>query len=388
MKSIYRSALSYSATTLAAQLMHTVFNFYYVKVFLNHYKISDSWFYFAHTTYMLWNAVNDPVFGWLQDNSKLPCVRRRHLAILYGAPVFVLSFLLPWFSWGNDQSPPWVTGLHLIVSLWLYDAMFTYVLLAQCALFTEISYDNNDRHTVLKFNQIGSIIGSTSVFWCELISHNLQYMARFQICCVVIACLSLTFFTYTGSMIRAATSSDLSDKGDELSSNSSGSIFKLVFDLLRQRNFVCFVAINFFQIFHNTFGSNFFSIFSASLLSDGSVSSIARTFLSGSAFAVPQLLVLLTSPLLSTLGSYYLILYSFYFKLLMALGMYVAGPSYTWLLAAYFLLDRSIPEAVFSLFMMPLSHIIDEDKRLHKRSQPISSTVNFVHLWIRKRDFV
>ena len=67
----------------------------------------------------------------------------------------------------------------------------------------------------------------------------------------------------------------------------------------------------------------------------------------------------------------------------MALGMYVAGPSYTWLLAAYFLLDRydistsvfvtrfglssSIPEAVFSLFMMPLSHIIDEDKRLHKR---------------------
>ena len=39
---------------------------------------------------------------------------------------------------------------------------------------------------------------------------------------------------------------------------------------------MCFVAINFFQIFHNTFGSNFFSIFSASLLSDGSVSSASE----------------------------------------------------------------------------------------------------------------
>eukprot|EP00118_Oscarella_pearsei_P017708 m.177819 g.177819 ORF g.177819 m.177819 type:complete len:89 (+) comp39167_c1_seq54:222-488(+) len=75
---------------------------------------------------MVWNAVNDPVFGWLQDSSKLPCIRQRHLAILYGAPLFVLSFLLPWFPWSGESSPGWVTGIHLILSLWLYDAMFTY----------------------------------------------------------------------------------------------------------------------------------------------------------------------------------------------------------------------------------------------------------------------
>eukprot|EP00118_Oscarella_pearsei_P017705 m.177704 g.177704 ORF g.177704 m.177704 type:complete len:262 (+) comp39167_c1_seq20:222-1007(+) len=228
---------------------------------------------------MVWNAVNDPVFGWLQDSSKLPCIRQRHLAILYGAPLFVLSFLLPWFPWSGESSPGWVTGIHLILSLWLYDAMFTYVLLAQCALFTEISLDNNERHTVLKFSQVGSILGATSVFWCELISQNLHYMVRFQICCVVIACVSLLSFTYTGLSIRASPDVRNKAESDTETIGDSASIFKLVFDLVRQRNFVCFVAVNFCQIFHNTFVANFFSIFSSHLLSDGSVSSVSVALL-------------------------------------------------------------------------------------------------------------
>jgi hypothetical protein len=89
---IRRNALAYSATTLASSMMNTTFNYYYVKVFLQHFKISETWFYLAHASYMIWNAVNDPVFGWLQDSSKLSCIRRRHLAILYGAPIFVLRY--------------------------------------------------------------------------------------------------------------------------------------------------------------------------------------------------------------------------------------------------------------------------------------------------------
>ena len=35
---INKNALAYSATTLAATMMNSVFNFYYVKTFLNVYK--------------------------------------------------------------------------------------------------------------------------------------------------------------------------------------------------------------------------------------------------------------------------------------------------------------------------------------------------------------
>lgn len=33
-----KNALAYSATTLAATMMNSVFNFYYVKIFLNVYR--------------------------------------------------------------------------------------------------------------------------------------------------------------------------------------------------------------------------------------------------------------------------------------------------------------------------------------------------------------
>lgn len=98
------NAVSYAATTVAATLMHSVFQFYYVKLFLDHYRyvistfmlilillkmimvlwflsvfctkprlslgfyfrITTYWFNIAQVFYMLWNAVNDPLFGYFQ----------------------------------------------------------------------------------------------------------------------------------------------------------------------------------------------------------------------------------------------------------------------------------------------------------------------------------
>ena len=36
-----KNALAYSATTLAATMMNSIFNFYYVKIFLNVYRYRD-----------------------------------------------------------------------------------------------------------------------------------------------------------------------------------------------------------------------------------------------------------------------------------------------------------------------------------------------------------
>ena len=36
-----KNALAYSATTLAATMMNSIFNFYYVKIFLNVYRYSE-----------------------------------------------------------------------------------------------------------------------------------------------------------------------------------------------------------------------------------------------------------------------------------------------------------------------------------------------------------
>lgn len=108
--------------------------------------------------YMVWNAFNDPLFGYLQDNSRMPCLVQRRLSILYGAPFYSLAFLIPWFPWRTYMPGDWLSGLHLMVALCAFDGMLTFVLLAQCALFAEISNQHQSRLRLIKYNQVGTCI--------------------------------------------------------------------------------------------------------------------------------------------------------------------------------------------------------------------------------------
>jgi len=58
--------LAYISTTFGFVLMHNIFSFYYVKIFLNYYHVSASWFQFSQIIFMTWNTINDPLFGYFQ----------------------------------------------------------------------------------------------------------------------------------------------------------------------------------------------------------------------------------------------------------------------------------------------------------------------------------
>lgn len=104
--------------------------------------------------FMVWNAVNDPLFGYLQDNSRMRCCSQRRLSILYGAPLYSLSFLLAWFPWRSYYPGDWLSGLHLVVALCAFDGLLTFVLLAQCALFAEISNNHQNRLRLVQYSQV------------------------------------------------------------------------------------------------------------------------------------------------------------------------------------------------------------------------------------------
>lgn len=104
--------------------------------------------------FMLWNAINDPLFGYLQDTSTMRCCSQRRLSILYGAPLYSLTFLLPWFPWRSYYPGDWLSGLHLMVALCAFDGLLTFVLLAQCALFAEISSNHQNRLRLVQYSQV------------------------------------------------------------------------------------------------------------------------------------------------------------------------------------------------------------------------------------------
>ena len=67
-------------------------------------KIEPRWFYIGQIVFMIWNSVNDPLFGWLSDKFSTFSFRKNNRlgAIRYGGWLWVLSFLYVW--WIPDRN--------------------------------------------------------------------------------------------------------------------------------------------------------------------------------------------------------------------------------------------------------------------------------------------
>ena len=68
---VHHATFAVCITQFGATLAQTTFMFYYVKVFLNRFHISEGWFQLAQVLFMIWNALNDPLFGYFQAIAKL-----------------------------------------------------------------------------------------------------------------------------------------------------------------------------------------------------------------------------------------------------------------------------------------------------------------------------
>src|SRR5690349_5493130 len=105
LKALFRmdiEAAAIASTTLAGALVMTTFGYYYVKVFLNVYKISTTWLNASQILYIIWNIANEPICGFLQDFGP-HCMKSRKKVIAVGGIFFVASFLLPWFPFSRTS---------------------------------------------------------------------------------------------------------------------------------------------------------------------------------------------------------------------------------------------------------------------------------------------
>ncbi|KAM4717364.1 transmembrane protein 180-like [Anableps anableps] len=380
---INHAAFAYAMTTLGSAMINNIFSFYYVKLFLNKYNISEGAFHQSQVVYMVWNAVNDPLFGFLQDNSRVPCCSQRRLSILYGAPLYSLAFLIAWFPWRTYSPDDWLNGLHLTVALCAFDALLTFVLLAQCALFAEISSHHQNRLRLIKYSQVASLIGSSSVLFCGMVSTNMENFKAFQAFTVLIAVISCICMMYTGIYSESRFDNKISESDVQVFADQAAhktacsfSMLKaLTWQILTNRDFQLFVIMNFFQVFMLAFFNNFTIIFTEHLIPPDALPSLAKSFMYGAGFILPQLLVLSSQSLLYSLGYYRIILFIFVLEAGMAALMFALGPQHYYFLAFFLTINMVLIQAAFSLFGLPLADIIDMDLQKYKRSSPLSSMV-------------
>lgn len=126
----------------------------------------------------IWDAVNDPIIGWLTDKTSSRHGRRRPW-LLYGAFPFGLFFALQWFV------PPFESDLgkflyYLFIAL-LFDTAFTVVNVPYTALTPELTRDYDERTTLNSFRFAFSIGGSLIAGVCHPLIVN-SFCADVQNC--------------------------------------------------------------------------------------------------------------------------------------------------------------------------------------------------------------
>ncbi len=126
---------------------------YFYHVYMN---LGASWIALSAILYAIWNAVNDPLFGFWSDRTRSKKGRRIPF-MKYSAPFLGLTFILVWLvPIGFDQIGIFI---WMLVTMALYDTFYTIIFLVYSALLPEITEDENERGSLQTYASLLSLVG-------------------------------------------------------------------------------------------------------------------------------------------------------------------------------------------------------------------------------------
>ncbi|XP_051002660.1 transmembrane protein 180 [Acomys russatus] len=387
------TAVVYGSLALFTSILHNVFLLYYVDTFVSVYKINKVSFWVGETVFLLWNSLNDPLFGWLSDRrflssqprsgpgfSSRDVVLTRVRALGRHGPLLALSFLAFWVPWAP-------AGLQFLLCLCLYDGFLTLVDLHHHALLADLALSAHDRTHLNFYCSLFSAAGSMSVF-ASYAFWNKEDFSSFRAFCVALAAASGLGFLGATQLLKRRIEATRRDRGcsalvmdggvceEELlvGGGEAGNITlgQYLRQLARHQNFLWFVGMDLVQVFHCHFNSNFFPLFLEHLLS-GHISLSTGSFLLGISYVAPHLNNLYFLPLCRRWGVYAVVRGLFLLKLSLSLLMLLAGPDHPGLLCFFIASNRVFTEGTCKLLTLVITDLVDEDLVLNHRKQAASA---------------
>lgn len=118
--------------------------------------LAARWITLASAVYAVWNALNDPLFGYITDSTRSRHGRRIPY-MRYTAPFLALTFILVWLA------PPKAGQMALfwwmLVSMLLYDTAYTIIGLVYSALLPELSESDAERNGLQISSSLFAMLG-------------------------------------------------------------------------------------------------------------------------------------------------------------------------------------------------------------------------------------
>ncbi|MHB9144452.1 MAG: MFS transporter [Symbiobacteriia bacterium] len=141
------------SANLAGQAVGTFAIFYYTDVLRTPVELIS----LAMILYGVWNAINDPLFGHISDHTRTRYGRRIPYIRFLSIPL-AIAFALLWmppFQAGSAKPLFW----YYITAMFVFDSLFTFVILNWTALFPEMYTSLEERTRVSAWRQVIGIFG-------------------------------------------------------------------------------------------------------------------------------------------------------------------------------------------------------------------------------------
>jgi GPH family glycoside/pentoside/hexuronide:cation symporter len=115
------------------------------------------WIGIAAVIYAVWNAINDPLFGYITDNTRSK--RGRRIPYMrFTAPFLALTFILVWFA--PPQAGQQALFWWMLVTMLLYDTAYTIIGLVYSALLPEVTESDAERNGLQISSSLFGLVGT------------------------------------------------------------------------------------------------------------------------------------------------------------------------------------------------------------------------------------
>ena len=155
----------------------------------------------ATTIYAIWNALNDPIFGYISDRTRTKLGRRIPF-MRFTAPFLAITFVIFWLV--PIDSSQLSIFLWMLVMMALYDTCYTIIGLVYSALLPELSEEDQVRGQFQQFSSLFYLIGVVFGFFIpeivrpEVGSTNLVpfYIGMVIVGIIGAACIVITTYRF------------------------------------------------------------------------------------------------------------------------------------------------------------------------------------------------
>ena len=152
--------ISWGIASLGTSLISGIYGGLLTIFYQDYLGLSAKWIGLAATIYAIWNALNDPIFGYITDGTRSKHGRRIPY-MRFTAPFLALTFILVWFA--PPQAGQQALFWWMLVTMLLYDTCYTIIGLVYSALLPEVVETDGHRNQLQisssLFAMLGTVLG-------------------------------------------------------------------------------------------------------------------------------------------------------------------------------------------------------------------------------------